>query len=105
MLKGAPYVLYMNSYLHYCKKIMVDIGGFGIKSELIVYYLDRRFTTTNNLDELQKGFPYCKLKHVDRNYIEIISKHTINQSNMFYNLLGLGLIVPIDDFVNIVEGG
>ena len=103
MLKGAPYVLYMNSYLHYCKKKMFDIDGE--KKELIINYLDRRFITTNNLDELQKGFPYCKLKHLDKNYIEVISNYPINQSSMFYNLLELGLIVHIEDFIEIIEGG
>ena len=103
MLKGAPYLLYQNSFLHFSKKKTFDLDG--VNKELVISFLDRRFTTTNNLDELQNGFPYCKLKHLDRNYIEVISYYPLNQQQLFYRLLELGLIVDVTEFVHIVEGG
>ena len=103
IFKIAPYQLYINSFLHFCKKKTFDINGE--KKELVINVLDRRFLTTNNLDEIQVGFPYCKLKHLDKYWIEIYSYHPINQQQMFYRLLELGILVPLEEFIKIVEGG
>lgn len=103
IFKIAPYQLYINSFLHYCKKKTFDINGE--KKELVINVLDRRFLTTNDLDEIQRGFPYCKLKHLDKYWIEVYSYYPLNQSQMFYRLLELGIIVPLEEFIRIIEGG
>ena len=99
----APMYLYQNSYIHYCKKKLVTI--YDEKKEVIVYVLDRRFLKTNNLDDIHNALPYCRLKHLDKDFIEVISYYPINQQQLFYRLSELDLIVNIEEFIKIVEGG
>lgn len=97
----APIYLYMNSYIHFSRKKNFDING-EIR-ELCISFLDKRFLTTKDLDEIQISFPYCKLKNLDDYYIEIYSYYPINHKQMFYNLLEKGIIISIEEFVNLLE--
>lgn len=100
-LSTTPTILYMNSYLHYCKKKEFDIDG--IMTELHISLLEKRFLNTINLDTIQLCFPYCKLKDLDKYYIQVISYRPINQKSMFYNLLEKNIIISIEEFINMLE--
>ena len=96
-------MLYINSLLHFSKTKPFKING--MKVDLNIYLLDKRFLLTRDLDEIQCCFPKCKLKHLDKYWIIIYSSGYLNNNYAYQNLLKSRLIVPVTVFLKIVGLG
>ena len=104
MSEVPPYLVYMNSFLHYADKKPTEI--LGETRDIYIYFLDKRFLNTSNIDDIQVGFPYCKIKNLDDYYYKVCSSYPLNSKNIFYRLIENSIILSIEDFYNLfVRGG
>jgi hypothetical protein len=104
MYNVPPYLIYMESYLHYVDKKPTEI--LGEIRDIYIYFLDKRFLNTSNIEDLQVGFPYCKIKSQDEYYYKVYSSYPLNKKNIFYRLIENSIILSIEDFYNIfLKGG
>lgn len=104
MREVPPYLLYMNSFLHYVDKKPTKI--LEETRDIYIYFLDKRFLNTSSIDDIQIGFPYCKIKNFDNYYYKIYSSFPLNYQNAFRKLIENCIILSIEDFYNLfVKGG